>query len=127
QGQAPQRPVQPQQPQPFRQPHPAQPPKPRAEFAPPPAPRPAAPTAARAIPDAAMEELPMVEEKPKRKSPLLKWSVIALLIAIMAFGAWLVPGSINGPSGVKSPSSGSQTLPPDHPRTRKADKLQAPS
>ena len=34
-----------------------------------------------------MEEPPAVEEKPKRKSALLKWGVIALLIAIMAFGA----------------------------------------
>jgi uncharacterized membrane protein len=74
-----------------------------------------------------MEEPPTVDDKPKRKSPLLKWGVIALLIAIMAFGAWLVLGSINSPSGVKSPSTGSHTLDPDDPRSRKADKLQGPS
>jgi hypothetical protein len=79
------------------------------------------------MPEAAMQESPAVEEEKGRKSPLLKWGVIALLIAIMAFGAWLVLGSINGPSGVKSPSTGSQTLDPDDPRSRKADKLQGPS
>ena len=77
-GQAPLQSPQPQPPQ-ARQPPPPQPPKPRAEFTPPP------PSAApRAIPDAAMEEPPAAEEKPKRKSALLKWGVVALLIAIMA-------------------------------------------
>jgi hypothetical protein len=124
-GPAPQRQA-PQQPPPqARQPAPPQPqpPKPRAEFTPPPPP----PPPARAIPDAAMEEPATVEEKPKRKSPLLKWGVIALLIAIMAFGAWLVLNSMNGQSGVKAPSTGSQTLDPNDPRSRKADKLQGPS
>jgi transcriptional regulator with XRE-family HTH domain len=123
-GQAPQRPPQPQPPQ-ARQPAPPQTPKPRAEFTPPPPPLPSA--APRAIPDAAMEEPPAVEEKPKRKSALLKWGVIALLIAIMAFGAWLVLHSMTGPSVVKSPTTGSQPLDPDDPRSRKADKLQGPS
>jgi len=130
---APQRQQQPQQPQ-ARQPAPPQqrteftppPPKPRGEFTPPPPPTPP-PAAARAMPEAAMQESPVVEEKKGRKSALLKWGVIALLIAIMAFGAWLVLGSINGPSGVKSPSTGSQTLDPDDPRSHKADKLQGPS
>ena len=122
QGQAPQRPAHPQQPQ-ARQPAPPQPPKPRAEFAPPPpTPPPAAPSAA--IP---MAEPAAVEQEPKRKSALLKWGVIALLIAIMAFGAWLVLRSMPGPSGVKSPTTGSQPLDPDDPRSRKADKLQGPS
>jgi len=120
-GQAPQRPPQPQ----ARQPAPTQPPKPRAEFTPAPPPPPSA--APRAIPDAAMEEPPVAEEKPKRKSALLKWGVSALLIAIMAFGAWLVLHSMTGPSGVKSPTTGSQPLDPDDPRSRKADKLQGPS
>ena len=74
-----------------------------------------------------MEEPPAVEEKPKRKSALLKWGVIALLIPIMAFGAWLVLHSMTGPSVVKSPTTGSQPLDPDDPRSRKADKLQGPS
>ena len=74
-----------------------------------------------------MQEPPAVEENKRRKSPLLKWGVIALLLAIMAGGAWLVLHSINGPLGVKSPSTGSQTLDPDDPRSRKADKLQGPS
>ena len=133
QGPAPQRQQQPQQPQARQAASPQQrteftppPPKPRAEFTPQPPPPPP-PTAARAMPEAAMQESPAVEEKKGRKSPLLKWGVIALLIAIMAFGAWLVLGSINGPSGVKSPNTGSQTLDPDDPRSRKADKLQGPS
>jgi hypothetical protein len=123
QGQAQQRPAQPHPPQ-ARQPAPPQPPKPRAEFpSPPPPPPPAAPASAAM----SMPEPAVVEEKPKRKSALLKWGVIALLLAIMAAGAWLVLGSINGPSGVKSPSAGSQSLDPDDPRSRKADKLQGPS
>jgi hypothetical protein len=130
QGQAPQGPApqrqpqsQPQQPQ-TRQPAPPQPPKPRAEFAPPPPPPPppVAPAAAKAIPEPAA-----VEEKSRRKSPLLKWGVIALLLAIMAAGAWLVLNGMTSPLGVKSPSAGSQTLDPDDPRSRKADKLQGPS
>jgi len=119
QGQPLQRPAQPQ----AREPAPPRPPTPRAEFAPPPpTPPPAAPSAAIPIAEPAA-----IEERPKRKSALLKWGVIVLLIAIMAFGAWLVLHSMTGPSSVKSPTTGSQPLDPDDPRSRKADKLQGPS
>lgn len=127
QGQPPPRPAPAQQPQPLRQAPPPPPPKPRAEFTAPPPPPPPPSATPRAIQDAAMDEPPAVEEKPKRKSLLLKWGVIALLIAIMAFGAWLVLNSMNSQSGVKAPSTGSQSLDPDDPRSRKADKLQGPS
>jgi cytoskeletal protein RodZ len=63
-------------------------------------------------------------EKPKRKSALLKWGLVALIVSLIAFGLWMALGSL--------PESGSQTstspdsapvLDPDDPRSRKSDRL----
>jgi len=65
-----------------------------------------------------------IAEKPKRKSALLKWGLVALIVSLIAFGLWMALGSL--------PESGSQTstspdsapvLDPDDPRSRKSDRL----
>lgn len=99
------------QPQPQPQPHPhPQPPAPQPHSAAPPdAEFPSAPTA----------------EKPKRKSALLKWGLVALMISVIAFGLWMALGSLNqsGTQTSTSPDGQAPVLDPDDPRSRKSDRL----
>ncbi len=98
--------VQPQQPPP-RQPAQPQPQPPRAEYTP-----------------AASQPVP--EKAKSRKSALLKWGIVALIVSVMAFGLWMVLGHSPGPSGAKSGASADRVLDPDDPRSRKADRLPSP-
>ena len=108
------RPAQAPAPQPQPQPMPP-------HYAPPPQPEPQV-DADFGIPEATMPE---PEPKPKRRRPaLLKWGLGALIVSVVAFGLWFALSHAPGPSGLQS--SGSGTLDPDDPRSRKADKLPIP-
>ena len=117
-----------QQPQPQMRPARAPAPQPQPQpqpmpprYAPPPQPEPQV-DADFGIPEATMPE---PEPKPKRRRPaLLKWGLGALIVSVVAFGLWFALSHAPGPSGLQS--SGSGTLDPDDPRSRKADKLPIP-
>ena len=60
-----------------------------------------------------------------KKSPLLKWGLVAFLILMMLAGIWTVFGDSTGSSSSSGSSSTSDpVLGPDDPRSRKADRLQ---
>ena len=127
-------PGQPRQPQPRPaqnlppQPHaapPRQAPPPQPQFQPPqpqfqpqPQPEPAQIDADFGVPEAT---LPEPEPAPKRRQPLVKWALGALVIALVAVGLWFALSHAPGTSGLQSPGSG--TSDPDDPRSRKADRL----
>jgi hypothetical protein len=118
------KPVERQQPRPI-QPPPPQPPRPQAQQPPQPVQQPPQPRAAAAPPPLTATPDPGTE-KPTRKSPLLKWGLVALIVSVLVFGTWLVLGDLAGPSGpTASPptDSSSPVLDPDDPRSRKADRL----
>jgi hypothetical protein len=115
-----------------------QPPQPRIPSAPPrearvpSPPQQAQPRASVPLPTATPEE------KPKRRlpwKPLIKWSVVVVLILGIAAGLWLwlaKPGGLLGPSsGQPSAKSSDKSAPtstdPNDPRSRKADRLPGPS
>ncbi len=59
-----------------------------------------------------------------KKSPLLKWGLVAFLILMMLAGIWTVFGDSTGSSSSSGSSSTSDpVLGPDDPRSRKADRL----
>jgi transcriptional regulator with XRE-family HTH domain len=118
---------QPPQPQYPQQPQANRHPQPRPVQAHAPQPHPQPPLAPQPQPASPLDvEFPVVPtaEKPKRKSALLKWGLVALIVSLIAFGLWMALGSL--------PESGSQTstspdsapvLDPDDPRSRKSDRL----
>jgi hypothetical protein len=64
----------------------------------------------------------------KRRSGLLKWGVVTLVISAIAFGLWMVLADSDPFGSLNSAQSGSKSSPdkvldPDDPRSRKADRL----
>jgi hypothetical protein len=76
--------------------------------------------------DASMGE-PEDELEPapaRKKSPLLKWGLVAFLILMMLGGIWTVFGDSSGSSSsLGSSGTSDPVLGPDDPRSRKADRL----
>jgi len=125
----------PQHPQypPVPQPHPQANRHPQARPMPAPAPHPMqpqqpfAPQPQSAAPlDAEFPTAPAVE-KSKRKSALLKWGLVALMISAIAFGLWMALGSLpESGTQTSTPNGQGPVLDPDDPRSRKADRLPSP-
>jgi hypothetical protein len=92
-----------------------------------PQPHPQPPLAPQPQPASPLDvEFPVVPtaEKPKRKSALLKWGLVALIVSLIAFGLWMALGSLpeSGTQTSTSPDS-APVLDPDDPRSRKSDRL----
>lgn len=108
-----------------QQPRPAQTqaPPPQPQRVPPPPPQPDLQAAPPPPPELAVPELEA--DRPRRKSPLLKWGLVAFVVSVLAFGTWFVLGDLTGP--LKSMSTGNDSsepvLDPDDPRSRKSDRL----
>ncbi len=112
------RPVQARPPQP--QPHPHPQPQQSPQQPPAPQPQPAS------VLDAEFPDAPApTADKPKRKSALLKWGLVALVISLIAFGLWMVLGNLieTGTQSSTSANGPAPVLDPDDPRSRKADRL----
>jgi len=116
----------PQHPQPNRHPQtrPVQAHAPQPHPQPPLAPQPQAASPLDVdFPSAPTAAAPTVE-KPKRKSPLLKWGLVALIVSLIAFGLWMALGSLPESDLQTSTSPDSApVLDPDDPRSRKSDRL----
>jgi len=114
------------QPQPHPQPRPVQAhaPQPQPHPQPPLAPQPQAASPLDVdFPSAPTAAAPTAE-KPKRKSPLLKWGLVALIVSLIAFGLWMALGSLPESDLQTSTSPDSApVLDPDDPRSRKSDRL----
>jgi hypothetical protein len=92
---------------------------PQPQYQPPPQPEPLQVDADFGVP---VEPLAEPEAKSKRRRPpLLKWALGALILSLVGFGLWFALSRTQGTSGLQSPSSA--TSDPDDPRSRKADRL----
>lgn len=106
------------QPDPSMQPSPAQP---QMQYSP--DQPPAEPLTGDDVSMGEPEAEPLPEPK-RKKSPLMKWGLVTVLILLMLVGIWTVFGDSSGSSS-SSGSFGSSdpVLGPDDPRSRKADRL----
>ena len=64
---------------------------------------------------------PAPEPVTKRRRPLLKWGIIALIVAVVASALGLLYVFAPGSTGLQSPETG--TTDPDDPRSKKTDRL----
>jgi hypothetical protein len=54
----------------------------------------------------------------------VKWGIVALVAAVVAFALWFALRNAPGSSGLQSP--GPATVDPDDPRSKKTDRLPQP-